>query len=297
MSYTSRRNLYGKFTQNTSTENLEYGDTLMNEIEKRILNSRAWDFLERVHTDVTVASQQFYDLPVRYKKLIGRPTITVGSQTYQPLEAPNRSAWDRINSTESESDTPQYFFIFNGKIGFYPTPATADNTITLPYEIQAIDLSIADYDTGTITSIANGGTTVEGSGTSWTASMVGRYIRIDDDNTTTSGDNAWYKIASVTDSDTLELDVPYEGASITGATQSYTIAQVSLIPNGYDNLPVYKAAEQYWIDNEDFSKADRFARLYNEGIEIMENERLSKTTSFVVEEDVPILNPNLYIHK
>lgn len=297
LSYTARRNLYGKFTKNTSTENLAYGDTLMNEIEKRVVNSRPWNFLHRIHTDATVASQQFYNLPVRYKRLVGKPTITVGSQKYQPIEAPNREAWDRINQTASESDTPQYFFIFNGQIGFYPTPATDDNVITLPYEIQAIDLSIADYTTGTIVSVENGGTTVEGSGTTWTSGMAGRYIRIDDDNSATSGDNAWYKIASVTDSNTLELDIPYEGVSITGASQTYTIAQVSLIPNGYDNLPVYKAAEQYFIDNDNFNKSDRFARLFNEGLEVMEAEQLTKTTSLVIEEDVPVRNPNLYIHK
>jgi len=197
LSFTQRRDLYGKLTRDNSSDNLTLGDTLMNEEEKRVINSRGWDFTQRVFTDTTVANQQFYNLPVNYRRLIGKPTITVGSTTYTPREAPDRETWDILNSTTDKSDIPQFFFIFNRQIGFYPTPSTTSNTITLPVEIQAIDLSIADFTTGTITSITNGATTLTGSGTSWTAGMAGKFVRIDDDNTADSGDNQWYEVSSV----------------------------------------------------------------------------------------------------
>jgi len=155
LSFTQRRDLYGKLTRDNSSDNLTLGDTLMNEEEKRVINSRGWDFTQRVFTDTTVANQQFYNLPVNYRRLIGKPTITVGSTTYTPREAPDRETWDILNSTTDKSDIPQFFFIFNRQIGFYPTPSTTSNTITLPVEIQAIDLSIADFTTGTITNLHN----------------------------------------------------------------------------------------------------------------------------------------------
>lgn len=297
LSYTTRRNLFGNFTKNTTADNLSFGDTLMNQEEKRVINSRAWDFTQRTFPSATVASQQFYNLPVNYRKLIGNPTITVGSVTYTIPEAPDRATWDRLNSVSDTSDVPQYFYIFNRQIGFYPTPASNSNVITLPYEIQGIDMSVADYSTGTITSIANGATTLEGNGTSWTAGMAGKYIKIDDDNTADSGDNSWYEISSVTDADTIELVIPYEGVAIAAATQTYTIAQLSELPSSYETLPVYKAAQQYWLTNYDAGKLANFKLLYDEMFKTMVMDRGTKTSDLSISEDTSIKNPNLYIRQ
>lgn len=299
LSFTTRRDLYGKLTRDASSDNLSLGDTLMNEEEKKIINSRAWDFIQRVFTDTTVASQQFYNLPVNYKKLIGQPTITVGSVTYSPQEAPDRATWDWINSVSFTSDVPQFFYIFNKQIGFFPTPSSSSNTITLPIEIQARDLSIADYTTGTILSVANGATTVEGTGSpAWTSGMAGRFIQISEDNSATSGDNQWYEIASVTDVDTLELVLPYQGTSIAAATQAYKLAQISILPDGYHNLPVYKAAQEYYIQNIEAAKADRFKTLYDDLFRTLISDRGSKTSDVSINDgrNIGIKNPNLYLN-
>jgi len=220
LSFTQRRNLYGDLTNDKSSENLTFGDTLMNESEKRIINKRAWDFTQRLFTDLTEVGVQFYPLPVNYRRLIGNPTVTVGSITYTPTEAPDRTSWDRLNSVSTSSDIPQWFFIFNKQIGFYPKPSTASNIITLPIEIQNRDLSIADHITSNIISITNGATTVVGTAPLFTTGMAGRFIRITEDNSSTSGDNQWYEIASVTNATTLELSIAYEGTTIAAASIS-----------------------------------------------------------------------------
>lgn len=299
LSYTGRRNLFGKLTNDSSSENLSYGDTLMNEDEKRIMNKGAWPFLQRTTTVDTVASQQFYNLPFNYRKLIGNPTITVGSITYTPIEIPDRATWDRLNSTVDTSDIPQSFFIFNNQIGFYPIPSSSGSTITLPYEIQQKDLNVADYVTGSIVSIANGATTVTGTSTVWTDAFVGRFIKITGDDSTTTGDNEWYEIASVTSNTILELTKAYDGDSIATATQGYTVGQFSVLPDGYDRLPVYKATEIYYIENGDQSKADRFGRLY-EGLFVdLTADRGSKTSNLVINDvdDDIIKNPNLFVNQ
>lgn len=298
LSFTTRRDLYGNLTNDTGSDNLSLGDTLMNESEKRVINKRAWDFTQRLFLDVTVANQQFYNLPVNYRRLIGQPTITVGSIKYTPREAPDRATWDNITSVSNTSDIPQIFFIFNNQIGFYPTPSSSANVIELPYEKQSRDLSVADFTTGTVLSITNGATTVEGTGSpTWTSGMAGRFIQISEDNSATSGDNQWYEIASVTDSDTLELVIPYEGTTIASATQGYIIAQMSILPNGYDMIPIYEAAQQYFIKTLEAGKADRYGNLHAALQKDLDRDHGQKTSSVVVEEIDRLKNPNLFVRQ
>lgn len=297
LGYTERRNLYGDFTFTTTSDDLILGDTLINEAEKRILNSHAWPFLQRDHLDTTVANQQFYDLPFNYRKLIGKPTVTVSSIQYTPEESPNTEFWNRLNdTTTTKSDIPQYFFIFDGQIGFYPTPSTSGNSIKMPYEIMQKDLSRPDSSTGTIASITNETTTVTGSGTSWTSAFVGRFIKITADDTATSGDNEWYEIASVTSTTVLELVNKYNGTSIAAASQSYIISEMSILPDGYDTLPIYKAAETFHNMNSNPGRADRFKLQYDEMMKQLITDRGTKLSNLVVgDDDIRFENPNLFL--
>ena len=298
LSFTTRRNQFGRFTNDSSATNLSYGDTLMNEYEKRILNKYNLHFLEDIHTDTTVASQQFYNLPNDYKKLITSPTITVGSTTYTIAEAPNRRFWDSLNSTTQTSDVPQYYFLYENQVGFYPTPSTTGSTITMPYLKQQKDLSIADFSTGTVLSIANGETTVTGNAPSWTAPMAGRFIRITESNTANTGDGQWYEIASVTSSTVLELVNKYTGTSISSGTASYIIGQMSAMPNGYDTLPIYHAAFIYWMENGDLNKSDRFKLQRDEMDKQLISDQGNKTTDPTINDDrINLRNPNLFLRQ
>ena len=70
--------------------------------------------------------------------------------------------------------------------------------------------TIASYTTGTVT-IAVSDTTVTGSGTTFTAAMVGRKIQIGSDSNS-------YKILKFTSNVSLEIDRPYTGTAQAGAT-------------------------------------------------------------------------------
>ncbi|MCF7835795.1 MAG: right-handed parallel beta-helix repeat-containing protein [Candidatus Marinimicrobia bacterium] len=98
--------------------------------------------------------------------------------------------------------------------GVYLQGVSASKTI-IDFEFGAYQIQILgsnNYSTGTVT-VANNSTTVEGSGTTWTSAMAGRYILLA---------GIWYLIASVTDSDTLVLALPYGGKALSG--DSYVIA-------------------------------------------------------------------------
>lgn len=300
LSYTGSRNLYGSYTQDTSSANLTHGDTLINLAIREILGKSEWDFMEKTTTMNTVASQQFYELPADYDTLINGPYVIVGNNRYKPKECPSRDFWDHLNMQENwSSDYPEWYFVFGGQLGLFPTPNTSiSNGLVIPYKRGFSDLSIADYTTGTVDIITNGDETVTGSGTTWTSPMVGRFLRITPSNTAaSSGDGLWYEIESRTSATVLELKKPYLGTSLTtGAAAAYTIGQMSPLPETYHELPILKAAEKYWGPKSD-QRAKDFKQQYMELLQQMIDDHSSKTNSPVIDDGsgVNIINPNLTI--
>lgn len=297
LSFTGSRSLFGTLTNNSSPTNLTLGDTLINLSTRRILSMGNWDFLEGTQDITSVASQQAYKLAHDYEKLIS-VKVVVGSTNYTPAEVSDRKTWDRISWPSITSDIPEYYFVFGGQILLYPTPATTNATITVIYKKRQRDLSIADYTTGNIVSVANGGTAIVGSGTTWTASMVGRYIRITETDGANAGDGYWYKISAYTSATAITIDKPYNGTAIAVGSAAYTIGQVSILPEEFQELPVYDAVTTYFTSVQpEQSQADRYKVMFLEGMKRLMNERGSKGTSPVVWDGLEreTINPNLTI--
>lgn len=292
LSYTAGRDLYGELTNNDSSTNLSLGDVLINEGIRELLGDQAWWFLESQATDTTVADQENYELPEDFDKM-NTVTVTSGSTKYNPLALQSRHDYDFMTESTITSDIPEYFYIYDNTLYLYPTPASAGNTITMNYKKKVVDLSQADYTTGTITTATNGDETITGNGTTWVAGMAGRYMRI----TAPTGDHKWYKIASVTDTTHLELDVPYNGTSIAAGSATYTIGEMPVIPEKYQAAPVYYATSVYWDKNNDSGRAANFMQRFENKRKSMRFEEGKKTTSSVfrnVNKNVN-RNPNLFI--
>lgn len=267
-SYTTLRNLYGSLTNNTSSGNLTLGDQMINDSIRTILNINKgqWWFLDTVETDVTVASQSWVKVPANIRKLITL-TVSVGSVVYTPTPVFDDDTWNQILTARlAESDIPLFYRRIGTKIHFQPVPASNGNTVTMNGRINVADLNTADYTTGTIVSVAQDGVAVVGFGTTWTASMAGRYLRITSSDTANKGDGLWYKIASVQSATTLTLDAPYEGAAIAAGAAVYAIGQMSVIPEAYDVAPVYRAVALYWMQ-KDQAKSTRYWKMYDGGQE------------------------------
>jgi len=293
-SFTALRTLYGDDTNRDTASHLTKGDRKINSSYRRILGMKPWWFLETTATDTSVASQQAYDLPYDIDKL-NTVYVTISTTRYVPEEITDRATWDRLNQSSGvTSDIPSYFFIQDDSIEFYPTPSSSGNTITYVYKKRMVDLEIADYTTGTITDATNGATGITGNGTTWTAAMAGRYIKVDPD----TGDGHWYKIASVTNNTTLVLDRAYQGTTFTGGSGTYTIGQMSLLPENYQDLPELDAVYQYWnLQNNGVNRADRFKAQFDEKMAQMRLDHGKKTTNVSVgsDQDIRMENPNLYI--
>ncbi len=89
-------------------------------------------------------------------------TVKVGGVLYQPAESPSRRHFDALNVVPFWNDYPQYYYIFNGKILLYPTPASNGNIITINYKKRIVDITMDDVTDNSLTntvSATNGATT------------------------------------------------------------------------------------------------------------------------------------------
>ncbi len=264
LSYTGRRNLFGTLTNNSTSNNLTTGDTLMNTSEKRILALFQWPFLERTDTATTVAATQFTEVPQRIGKL-ETISVTYNSVTYTPKEVSSESDWQALNQTSVSSDIPTHFYKRAGKVGLFPIPLNGGATINFFGRAIPKDLSIADYTTGGVLTATNGSTAIVGTGTTWAVSMAGRFLRITESDTANKGDGYWYEIASSGSTTTLTLLKSYQGTSISSGNAAYIIGQMSLLPEAYCELPVYDASRTYFTSIQpDTSKAQLYDRMYKE---------------------------------
>lgn len=291
--------MYGNLTNNSASANLTLGDRLINNAYMAVCAERDWNFLLRTNTFVTVASQQAYDLPSDYGQLVS-VNILVGGGSYQfvPTEVSSATEWDRINeSTQFTSDYPVYFFVFNGQIKFWPTPSTAGETVTVTYRKKVVDLSVADYTTGSVSALTAAATAVTGSSTTWTAPMAGRYIQLTPSNTAgASGDNRWYLIDAVGSTTSITLATAYLGLTVSGST-SYTIGEMSALPEEYQHLPVYLACKVYFTTIEpELDRARVFDEEYNQIYGQFVEAYAMQTANVNIEtERRPVINPNLLI--
>lgn len=295
LTFSGAQSLYGQLTNDASTANLSFGATMTNEAIRYMLGNIPWPFMETTTTASTVAGTQSYALPGNMRRLVS-VYILVGTYKYTPIEVTSFDDWNRVNNpTGVQSDNASFFFVQGNSIQFWPTPASSSNTITYEYLQSAKDISVADYTTGTIATIANGSAAVTGSGTTWTAGMVGKYIRITSTSAANTGDGLWYKISAVGSTTTLTLSTVYTGVSIAAGSANYTIGDCMLIPESYQAAPVYYAVAEYWRKQNDEARADRFQQKYEALVMQMRNEEGSKTTSVVVDDNIDYMqvNPNL----
>ncbi len=226
-------------------------------------------------SDATIGGIQFYPFPPNYSKLKDI-TITVGTLKWTLTEVRTREEWDNLNVFPYYASIPSKFFIYpggdkGGMIGIWPIPSTTGNVLTFNYKFRVPDLSIADYTTPGTVSIANGSTAVTGSGTSWTVTtntqLESRWIQFAPTATSsTSGDNLWYQIQSVNSATSITLYQPYQGTTITSTpATSYTIGQMPLIAEDFQDLLPLRALQQYFMSTVDNpKKAEEYKRMYDE---------------------------------
>lgn len=294
-SYTTRRSLYGSLTLDTSTANLALGDQLMNDDYRHILALRDWAFLHRLRTATTVASTTFVELPYDMEQ-VESVFVTVSGTRYTPKPAPSREFWDKLHYSVQTSDTPEYWYTYNGQLGLWPRPASSSNTISINGRVRVIDLNTADITSSTITTLANASAALTVSA-GLTVQMAGFWIRPTFSTTANTGDGQWYEISSVTNATTATLVRNYGGTSITAGTAACTIAQMPLLPENFHDTPVYKAAATYWYRAGEKAKGDADMETHKSQLAELLLQWSDRSTNMVLDDgsDDSIINPNLVI--
>lgn len=186
-------------------------------------------------TASTVADQQFYHYPPGLGK-IESVQINIGGRDYTPEIVENESTWKWINSVTFNSSTfPVYMFPRRDDFGIWPIPQDA-YTITFNGNYMPKDMVNDDYITGTVV-VSQNTTVVTGTDTVFTASMIGRWFKADD-----NGD--WYRISTFTSTTVIGLESSFEGASVSGST--FIIAESPEIPMELHEYIPYKAAASWY---------------------------------------------------
>lgn len=189
--------------------------------------------------------------------------ITIGSVNY-PLR-PLLSRWndEQLNSIQIQASAiPQFYFVEADSFKIWPIPQTT-YTGTIYYHYRDRNLSVADYASGTV-SLTQGSNRVTGSGTTFTAAMVGRWFTITD--TTIQGQGYWYRITGYTDATHITLGsftgpVEWNNASCSGA--AYNIGETPEIPEELHSiLPWGTAADFYAGMRKDPDNAVKYDNLF-----------------------------------
>lgn len=309
-SYTSGRNLAGVWTKNTASAHLSYIDQVANDDYRNLCALMDWPFLTQQRTLSTIASTQGVNLPYDCDLVREVSVIPTGSTIrYTPRIVKDRETWDRLNlrSSSPVSDIPEAVFVTASQLLLYPIPASSNNTIYVDQKCRVIDLSVADYTTGTIVTATAGSTTITGSGTVWTAQMAGRWINITYSNTANTGDGLWYQISSVASATSLTLVRAYGGTSISAGSAAYTIGQMPLLPEAFQDLPWLWASGTYWQKEAD-KRAQSFFDIHGMApaggrsatgkVRDLISAYSNSTTDYVLSEghETEMNNPNLYIN-
>lgn len=290
-----------RIINNSLADNISWAKEQVNDALRYLTTRYFWN--ETSTTLTTVQGQQFYNLPGNIDKFINI-TITIGNVLWQPQECSSRRLWDALNVIQFQQEFPYYYYIYGNQVGIWPTPTNSTDTITINYKHRIIDLSIDDITnstTGNTITVTNGTTTLVATTSGTTNSffhwMAGNAsIRIPFANSSASGDNQWYPIASVTSGTTAFLANPYSGATAAGC--GFTIGQIPLLMETYQDLPLYRMGYTYYTTRfPDGAKSELYSKLWEDGIKELDKQFTDKSTNVVLSNDqMPLVNPNLYIN-
>lgn len=239
------------------------------------INGGKWWWLEIEQQVNTIANQEYVEIPNQIRQVVSvrqqngaDPDSNV--VTYIPKMIFDPTKWDLIIASKlGTSNVPLFVYQRNERLYIRPIPSVSDFIVKIRGRIAIRDVNIADYTTGSIISIANADTTVTGTGTTWTTSMAGRYIRITESDIANKGDGYWYEIASVTSATVLVLKKPYQGTAVSAGTAAYTLGQITYEPEAYQMAPIYRAVAQFFQINDPLhpDRYNMYWKMYDGGVE------------------------------
>lgn len=231
-----------------------------------------------IQTASTVASQAGYHNPPGLIN-IEAMNIDIGDMNI-PLQVVNsQKVWDHLNSLTT-TGFPTHFFPRRDDFLLYPIP---DAVYTINFGSHSRDriLTTADFTTGTIT-VTNNDETITHSATGFTALMVGRWFKVDQDG-------YWYRIASFTSTSSMELETKFEGSS--GSALTFVIGESPELPEEVHIALAYGVTSDWYRSvRKDKKTADDFESRHEEIIEKAIEKYASRSDSPLVRRNITKTN-------
>lgn len=252
-------------------------------------------------TTIDTVGVQAYPIPPTVSK-IKNDTITVGQLQYTPAPVRSIQEWTMLNALPYTSDIPNYYYIYNNQVMFWPIPSTSGNIITFNYKGRVADLSFSDYSTGTLEDIEVGSDTITGVTTAWNTTgnfplntdlgYFNLFLRIEPPE----GDGIWYPIKQFTSDTEVQLLQPIQTAPSSTAS-IYTIGQLPLLQEDFHDMLVFGALKIYFSSiKKDDGKYKQFAAEYQTRLELLENYAGTKSINVDLGSQPVPNNPNLYLY-
>lgn len=244
-------------------------------------------FTRRSKTTNIVADQRYYQLPPDCIRPIGLVFNQSSTRHFPLIQVQNEMEWRYLLTTNQTAGYLTHYFVRGSdEVGLYPIPSSSvSDGLELYYEVRDKDLTFADYSTGTIT-LTQGLTTVTGSGTVFTESMVGRAIKVTDGT-----DGHWYKVGAYTSSTAITLEEPYIG--ISGSAKTYKIGETFVFPGEYHDAPVDYALARYFEMKNNPDRATYHLARYNDSQADAKGKYASSSASGIITESAQGYNPFL----
>lgn len=251
-------------------------------------------------TAISTVGVQSYPIPPQVSK-IKNDTITIGQLVYTPAPVASIQEWTMLNALPYTSDIPNYFYIYQNQVNFWPIPSSSGNIISFNYKARVPDLTFEDYSTGTLTGIAVGSTSITGASTNWNSSglfplntdltFFNLFIRI----TPPSGDGLWYQIQSFQSNTALTLVQPIQNAP-SGTATAYLIGQIPLLQEDFQDSMVYGALKIYFTSIvSDKGKFQMFEGEYQTRLNLLEAYAGTKSINVDLGAQPIPNNPNLFL--
>lgn len=252
-------------------------------------------------TGISTLGVQAYPIPANVSK-IKNNTITVGQLVYTPAPVQSIQEWTQLNALPYTSDIPAYYFIYNNQVLFFPIPSTSGNVISFNYQARIVDMTYADFATGTVAGTA-GSNAITGSSTTW--NTVGTYPLNTDLTfanlmiaiTPPKGDGLWYPIQRFTSDTALQLNLPLVNTPLSPLTgASYVIGQMPYLHEDFQDLLVFSSLMIYFSTIvKDEKKYEMYKDLKESREKLMEAYLGTKSVNVDLGQQTISNNPNLFL--
>lgn len=191
------------------------------------------------YTEPTIANQIYYNFRPGLAKLT---SLTVNSGPYKPplKIVESEDEWNILQAVPNTSSWPTHVFPRRDTFGIFPTPQGA-YTMTITGIWMPVNMTSADYTAGTI-AWTNGSPNIVGTGTTFTANMVGFWLAPTDSNGVPNGN--FYRIASYTDATHIAVDRNVIDTTASGLT--FVIGQSPEIPDDLHQFIPYRVGAAYY---------------------------------------------------